>query len=152
MCDVLGVPRSTCYKAMDKTISNRDQESHDLTERILEIYNESKGRYGAPKIHHISCKAGYHISLKRVQRLKRKADIRSITVKKIRPTPSKEGLIFHSDFGTQYISDEFANVIDTYNMIYSFSYKGSPYNNACIESFHATLKNEIKRLLIVYQP
>src|SRR5690625_7002520 len=40
MCDVLDVPRSTYYKAMDKTISNRDQENHDLTGRILEIYEE----------------------------------------------------------------------------------------------------------------
>ena len=59
MCDVLDVPRSTYYKAMDKTISNRDQENHDLTKRILEIYNESKARYGAPKIHHLLCKEGY---------------------------------------------------------------------------------------------
>jgi len=27
-------------------------------------------------------------------------------------------------------------------MIHSFSYKGSPYDNACIESFHAILKKE----------
>lgn len=27
-------------------------------------------------------------------------------------------------------------------MTHSFSYKGSPYDNACIESFHAILKKE----------
>lgn len=27
-------------------------------------------------------------------------------------------------------------------MMHSFSYKDSPYDNACIESFHATLKKE----------
>ena len=27
-------------------------------------------------------------------------------------------------------------------MIHSFSYKGSPYDNACIEFFHAILKKE----------
>jgi len=53
-----------------------------------------------------------------------------------------KGLIFHSDLGAQYTSDEFTNVIDTYNMIHSFIYKGSPYDNASIESFHATLKKE----------
>jgi len=73
MCDVLDMPRSTYYKAMDKTISNRDQENHDLTGRILEIYTESKGRYGAPKIHHLLSKEGYHVSLKRVQRLMKKS-------------------------------------------------------------------------------
>lgn len=55
--------------------------------------------------------------------------------------PSK-GLIFHSDLGTQYTSDEFAKVIKKFNMTHSFSYKGNPYDNACIESFHAILKKE----------
>ncbi|GEN29818.1 transposase InsO family protein [Cerasibacillus quisquiliarum] len=53
-----------------------------------------------------------------------------------------EGLIFHSDLGTQYTSGEFANIIKKYGMTHSFSYKGSPYDNACIESFHAILKKE----------
>lgn len=53
-----------------------------------------------------------------------------------------EGLIFHSDLGTQYTSDEFAKIIKRYKMTHSFSYKGSPYDNACIESFHAILKKE----------
>jgi len=51
-------------------------------------------------------------------------------------------LIFHSDLGTQYTSDEFAKTIKNFNMTHSFSYKGSPYDNACIESFHAILKKE----------
>ena len=55
--------------------------------------------------------------------------------------PGKD-LIFHSDLGTQYTSEAFGDVIQSYNMIHSFSYKGSPYDNACIESFHATLKKE----------
>lgn len=164
---------------------------------------------------------GFQVSLKRVQRLMKKANIRSITTKKFRPTPSKEkiverenilkrdfetttmnekwagdityihtlkhgwcylasvldlhtrkvvgyafgrtmttdliktalqnaydtqqpgeGLIFHSDLGSQYTSDEFACLIHKYKMKHSFSYKGSPYDNACIESFHAILKKE----------
>src|SRR5699024_10657274 len=55
--------------------------------------------------------------------------------------PTK-GLIFHSDLGSQYTSDAFQKVIDRYRMTQSFSYKGSPYDNACIESFHAILKKE----------
>src|SRR5699024_12617073 len=55
--------------------------------------------------------------------------------------PAK-GLIFHSDLGSQYTSDAFQRVIDRYGITQSFSYKGSPYDNACIESFHAILKKE----------
>lgn len=49
-----------------------------------------------------------------------------------------EGLIFHSDLGTLYTSDEFTKTIERFNMTHSFSYKGSPW----IESFHAILKKE----------
>lgn len=52
------------------------------------------------------------------------------------------GLIFHSDLGSQYTSEEFACLIHEYNMEHSFSYKSSPYVNVCIESFHAILKKE----------
>ncbi|WP_363550554.1 IS3 family transposase [Caldifermentibacillus hisashii] len=81
MCDVLDVPRSTYYKSFDKTISNRDQENHKLTERIIEIHNESDKRYDASKIHHLLSEEGYYVSLKRVQRLMKKAGVKSITVK-----------------------------------------------------------------------
>lgn len=199
MCDVLDVPRSTYYQSLNQTISNREQENNELTKRISEIHNESDKRYGAPKIHYLLVKEGYQVSLKRVQRLMKKAGIQSITVKKFRPTPSKEkvverenilnrdfstkninekwvgdityihtlkdgwcylasvmdlhtkkivghsfsrtmttdliiqalenayhiqrpreGLIFHSDLGTQYTSDEFNNTIQKLNMTHSF--------------------------------
>lgn len=51
-------------------------------------------------------------------------------------------LIFHSDLGTQYTSEDFEKVVKSHNITHSFSYKGSPYDNACIESFHAILKKE----------
>lgn len=53
-----------------------------------------------------------------------------------------DGVIFHSDLGSQYTSDSFSEKIQIYMMTHSFSHKGSPYDNACIESFHAILKKE----------
>jgi putative transposase len=55
------------------------------------------------------------------------------------PSP---GLIIHTDLGTQYTSQSFQERLKKYEMIPSFSRKGCPYDNACIESFHATLKKE----------
>src|SRR4051794_18558971 len=52
------------------------------------------------------------------------------------------GLILHTDLGTQYTSEAFQERLKKYEMIPSFSRKGCPYDNACIESFHATLKKE----------
>src|SRR5690625_7663055 len=93
MCNVLDVPRSTYYQSLNKTISNRERENNKLTKRIIKIHNDSDKRYGAPKIHHLLNEEGYLVSLKRVQRLMKKAKIRSITVKKIRPLPSKEKIV-----------------------------------------------------------
>src|SRR5699024_7619552 len=53
LCEVLEVPRSTYYKSLTKSISNRDQENQQVTKRIVDIYNQNKKQYGAPKIHHI---------------------------------------------------------------------------------------------------
>ncbi len=54
----------------------------------------------------------------------------------------KEGLIIHTDLGSQYTSEEFSNIVLSRGMKQSFSQKGCPYDNACIESFHAILKKE----------
>lgn len=53
-----------------------------------------------------------------------------------------KGVILHSDLGSQYTSNDFADVVAKCGMKHSFSKKGCPYDNACIESFHAILKKE----------
>lgn len=53
-----------------------------------------------------------------------------------------KGIILHSDLGSQYTSELFENYIESSEMIHSFSRKGNPYDNACIESFHSVLKKE----------
>lgn len=52
------------------------------------------------------------------------------------------GIILHTDLGSQYTSELFETYMQENNFIHSFSRKGNPYDNACIESFHATLKKE----------
>ena len=53
-----------------------------------------------------------------------------------------EGVILHSDLGSQYTSHEFENFLNSKGMIHSYSRKGNPYDKACIESFHSILKKE----------
>ena len=90
MCKVLKVSRSSYYKFLNKTESKRTIENKGFEERILSIYEESKKRYGAPKIHEILTGGGATISLKRVQRLMKKLGIESIIIKRFRPYSSKE--------------------------------------------------------------
>lgn len=49
-------------------------------------------------------------------------------------------LIIHSDRGSQYVSKAYRKA--TEDMQRSYSHKGYPYDNACIESFHALIKRE----------
>lgn len=53
-----------------------------------------------------------------------------------------EGIILHSDLGSQYTSDLFERYMQDNGFIHSFSRKGNPYDNACIESFHSVMKKE----------
>jgi len=57
-------------------------------------------------------------------------------------TESTKGIILQSDLGTQYTSDLFSREVKHHGIIHSFSRKGNPYDNACIESFHSLLKKE----------
>ncbi|WP_154217863.1 IS3 family transposase [Enterococcus faecium] len=56
-------------------------------------------------------------------------------------TPS-ENLIIHSDLGSQYTSEAYEAKLKNLNIWHSFSRKGCPYDNAGIESFHASIKKE----------
>ena len=55
---------------------------------------------------------------------------------------STEGIILHSDLGSQYTSQLFEDYLSGAKIRHSFSRKGNPYDNACIESFHSVLKKE----------
>ena len=50
------------------------------------------------------------------------------------------GLIFHSDQGSEHTAFAFRNLLDSYNVVQSFSKKGYPFDNACCESFFKYLK------------
>ena len=54
-----------------------------------------------------------------------------------------DGLIHHSDRGSQYCSDDFVKLLHTFKMKASMSRKGNCYDNAPMESFWGTLKNEL---------
>ena len=49
-------------------------------------------------------------------------------------------LILHSDRGSQYVSKAYRKATEKFQL--SYSHKGYPYDNACIESFHSLIKRE----------
>lgn len=192
-----------------------------MKQKITDIFFENKQRYGATKIYHVLLKENISVSLKRVQKLMRQLNLRSITIRKYNPQRNKqavvsrvnilnqdfstkticekwvadityiptkknswcylssimdlhtkkiisytfskrmtvdcviqtlnkakkhysipEGMILHTDLGSQYTAIEVENWLKTNKMRHSYSRKGTPYDNAGIESFHASLKKE----------
>jgi putative transposase len=57
-----------------------------------------------------------------------------------RPT---QGLIFHSDRGSQYASDDFRDILRDNDAVPSMSRKGNCWDNAVAESFFKTIKSEL---------
>ncbi|AJD46486.1 isxal7 transposase orfb protein [Isoalcanivorax pacificus W11-5] len=57
-------------------------------------------------------------------------------------SPVGEGVLFHSDRGSQYASGDFRAMIAALGFVPSMSRKGNCWDNAVAESFFATLKNE----------
>lgn len=54
-----------------------------------------------------------------------------------------QGLIHHSDRGSQYCSYEYRDLLEQFEMKASMSRKGNCYDNAPMESFWGTLKQEL---------
>jgi putative transposase len=59
----------------------------------------------------------------------------------LRRRPPK-GVIHHSDRGVQYLCENYVNELKNNGLIISCSRKGNPYDNAFVESFMKTLKQE----------
>ncbi|WP_280637273.1 IS3 family transposase [Alkalihalobacillus sp. BA299] len=81
---------------------------------------------------------GWATDIKMTKDLPLKALNRAITSRK----PS-EKLIHHSDCGSQYTSNDYIARLKEWNIQISMSGKGNCYDNACMESFFASLKKEL---------
>jgi putative transposase len=61
----------------------------------------------------------------------------------LRPRPPPANLMFHSDRGVQYASEDFRQTLRQAGVVASMSRKGTCYENACRESFWSPLKLEL---------
>lgn len=74
--------------------------------------------------------------------MKKELSIQSLNMAIVSRQPG-EGLIHHSDRGSQYCSIDYTDILKAKKMQISMSKKGDPYDNACIESFHSTIKKDL---------
>jgi len=86
MCQVLSVSRSGYYTWLKKPVSQRKKKDMQLKQKITEIYQKSRKRYGSPRIYQQLLREGYAISKKRVERLMSELDIQAVAKRKYKAT------------------------------------------------------------------
>jgi putative transposase len=224
LCQGLKVSRSGYYDYLKHQASERARANEQLLEDIKAIHQQSKQRYGSPRIHKTLQAQGKDASLGKVKRLMRREGIYSIVTPTYQPRHyedkppglemtnllkqepfeitminkvwyvdityihtlegwlylagvldafskrivgyamaehmktdlviqalrmavkhrrPEEGLIHHSDKGTQYTSYAYQDELSAWGMRPSFTGTGACLDNAFIESFWATLKKEL---------
>jgi transposase InsO family protein len=84
-CDLLKVSRAAFYQYLAGP-SRREQADADLTREIEAVHQESKGRYGAPRVHAVLRRRGHRHGRKRVARLMRSAGIAGWAAKRWKKT------------------------------------------------------------------
>lgn len=85
-CALLKVSRAAYYAARGGKPSPRQQQDTELTEAIRSAHEDSKGRYGAPRIHAELRRSGRRHGRKRVARLMRVAGLTGRTPKRWKKT------------------------------------------------------------------
>lgn len=227
MCKTLGVSKSGYYDWLHR--AHQGPSAHirrdiELSKQIREIFEESYGLYGSPRIHAELVTRGEQVSRKRVARLMKEHGLRATQPRRFvkttlsdhdrriadnllnqnfevecidcawasdityiwtdegwgylavvldlhsrrvvgwafenhmrdtlvldalnqalatRGKKSFSGLIFHSDRGSQYASDEVIASLEMRGIQRSMSARGSCWDNAVSESFFASLKKEL---------
>ena len=79
MCRVLEVSTSGYYAWLKREPSERTVANAELLEKILQIHKESDGTYGAPRVHAELKAHGIEVSLNRVARLMRGAELEGVS-------------------------------------------------------------------------
>ena len=79
MCRLLGVSLSGYYAWRKRGLSQRARRDRELLEMIRRVHMESRGTYGAPRIHVELQAQGVRVSRKRVARLMRQAGLAGVS-------------------------------------------------------------------------
>ncbi len=90
VCRTLGVSPSGYYAWRKRPLSPRARADVELTAQIQALHRESRGTYGAPRIHADLAAHGIHVGRKRVARLMRTAALQGVSRRKCRTTVRDE--------------------------------------------------------------
>jgi putative transposase len=88
MCRLYGVTRAGFYASRSRERSERERQNEKLAERIREVYRQSRGTYGSPRVYQVLRRRGCRVSENRVARLMRTHGIKArvATIRYTNPT------------------------------------------------------------------
>jgi putative transposase len=92
MCRVLGVSTSGYDAWQHRAPSARAQQDAVLTLKIHTSHIESRGTYGAPRVHAELAAQGLHVGRKRVARLMRAGRVQGVSRRKFVVTTTRDGV------------------------------------------------------------
>jgi transposase InsO family protein len=85
-CELLKVSRSAYYAARGDGLSQRTAEDAELAAQVKKVHEDSKGRYGSPRVHAQLQAEGRRHSRKRVARLMRQCGLQGRAAKRWKKT------------------------------------------------------------------
>lgn len=137
-----GITKATTEIQEKENIIKRDFTSNKPIAKLLTDISEVQCSDGKLYISPIlDCYNGEIIALEMRDNMKKELCIDTVRQLKQR-YGNLEGVLLHSDRGSQYTSDAFRLTLSEYGMIQSLSSSGKCFDNARMESFFATLKKE----------
>jgi transposase InsO family protein len=126
MCRLLGVSVSGYYAWRKRTPSKRARQEARLETEVLAAHQRTRESFGPERLQKHLEQRGVCVGVHRIKRLRRKL-----------------GLIQHTDRGSQYCAQAYQKLLRQFGMRASMSRRGNCYDNAPIESFWGSLKNEL---------
>src|SRR5690349_9254064 len=86
VCRALQLPRSTFYSRRSRSVSARAQDTARLDVEVTAIHQQSKKRYGSPRVHQQLRRQGRAVSRKRVEARMRALGLQARCPKRFRRT------------------------------------------------------------------
>lgn len=136
LCKALGVSRSGFHAWERRPPSDRDVADAWLSERIVEIHRESRGTYGARRVHAALAYRGVHVGRKRVERLMRLRGISGLVPKRFRRTTIRvPGVRVADDLVDRVFTPAAANQLWCADIKYVRTWQGWLYLGAVMDCY-----------------
>jgi transposase InsO family protein len=136
MCRVLQVSRAGFYAWCKRPAAAHSLKDQSLGVEIAAIYQESRGRYGSPRVHVELRDRGYRTGRKRVARLMREQSLRARHKRRYRTTTdSRHGLPVSSNVLARRFSATAPNLVWVTDITYIWTLEGWLYLAVMLDLF-----------------